>query len=157
MKWNDGSETRADIGTIHMTPDYQSFVLGRSDAESSSSDGTIVEHRIKFTAQEDMLITSVSLPYAEQLSDLVTDLSVNQSAATTITEQVPLELKAGEEFTISYTINYEEAKAYGEIFLEGIITGENKKGEAFTDVFHVVDSSGRQTDDWIEQQIEAAE
>lgn len=157
VKWDDGSETRADIGMIHMTPNYQSSILESDGGESSSSEGMIVEQRIKFIANEDMLITNVSLPYADQLSDIITDLSVNQFAATTITENEPLKLKAGDKFTISYTINYEEAKAYGEISLEGVIVGKNKKGEAFTDVFHVVDSSGRYTTNWIEQQIEAAE
>lgn len=157
VKWDDGSTTTADVGTIHMTPDYQSFVLGGGNSNGSSLGEAVVEHRTKYTAKEDMRITSVTLPYAEQLSDVVTDLAVGNFAASAITENTPLELKAGEEFEISYTIDYDASKTYGQLFLEGVITGETAKGEAFTDVFRIVDSQGRRNSDWVEKQIKEAE
>lgn len=152
VKWDDDTMTTADIGTIHMTPDQQSFVLGRNGGGGSTSDGKVIEQEIEYTAKEDMKITGVSLPYIDQLSDTITDLSLNQFAATTITEKTPVELKAGEEFTITCIIDYEASKKYGNIFLEGIITGENKDGDSFTDVFHVLDATDR-NNDWINQQV----
>ncbi len=142
VKWDDGSKTRANIGTIHMTPNHQSFIL-KTDSSSSSSDGRIVEQRIKCIVNENMSITCVKLPYEDQLSNIITELSANGLSATDITEKDPLQVNAGEAFELSYTIDYDAAKVYGELFLEGIITGVNEKGEPFEDVFRVVDSHGR--------------
>ena len=152
VKWDDGSKTRANIGTIHMTPNHQSFIL-KTDSSSSSSDGRIVEQRKKYIVNENMSITCVKLPYEDQLSNIITELSANGLSATDITEMKPLQVNAGEAFELSYTIDYDAAKVYGELFLEGIITGVNEKGKPFEDVFHVVDSHGRWNDDWIERQI----
>lgn len=157
VKWDDGSETRADIGTIHMTPNHQSYILEVDSSGSSSSDNTIVEQRIEFIVKEDARITGLSLPYAEQLSNIVTDLSINDLEASDISENTPLKLKAGENFELSYTIDYDASKVYGEIFLEGVIEGETAGGKPIMDVFHVVDSHGRWNDDWIENQIADAE
>lgn len=157
LKWDDGSETSADIGTVHMTPNHQSFILEADSSGSSSSDNTIVEQRIKYIVKEKSRITEVKLPYADQLSDIITDLSVDGLPASEITEKAPLELKAGENFELSYTIDYDAAKVYGEIFLEGVIKGETAGGKPFVDVFHIVDSYGRWNDDWIKRQIDEIE
>lgn len=157
LKWDDGSTTKAEIGTIHMTPNHQSFALERGKSESFSADGTLTEQSMQFTAKEDMRIIDVNLPYADQLADAIMDLSINDSFAKDISKDTPLKLKAGETFELTYTMNHERSRMYGEIFLEGVITGENANGETFEDVFYIIDSRGRQTIDWIEMQIDRAD
>ena len=63
VKWDDGSETKADIGTIHMVEGYEqafTFDWKRRDVVNPSEDEqTVVQEHI---STEDLIITSVEVP-----------------------------------------------------------------------------------------------
>ncbi|MDO4485240.1 MAG: hypothetical protein Q4C46_01460 [Bacillota bacterium] len=77
VKWDDGSETRADIGTIHIAESYeQAFSFDwRSREESYPTDDTIAvveEHQ----ADGDLLITQIDIPYYDELSNYIKGVNI---------------------------------------------------------------------------------
>ena len=153
VKWDDGTETRADIGTIHMAAYDDDFILESGGGGSSSQDGTFVTYRTRYYAPKDMEITGVNMPYLDELEGIIDNLCINDTPVSSISKETPMAFGEDESFELSYTKNEEAAMAYGKISLEGLIEGQLASGEAFADIFHMSGSLGRKMPDWAEAQI----
>lgn len=153
VKWEDGTETKADIGTIHMTANSKDFLLDNIGTEHAYPSDNIIETKEFFVATQKMNITDISIPYSNKVPDFITDIYFNGESIESISEETPVTVKKGDQCELTYTIDNSEQKQYGRIFIEGVITGKTSDGESFLDKFYINGSVGRHMPDWAEEQI----
>ena len=155
VKWDDGSETRADIGTIHIAESYeQSFSFDwRSRDETYPTDDTIAvveEHQ----ADEDLLITKIDIPYYDKLSKYIKDVNIAGRDASEISKENPLAIEKGKTYILGYMVDTAVPIKYGTIFIECKIIGTDKQGEEHINMFYIQGNENRNMPKWIMEQIE---
>lgn len=153
VKWEDGTETKADIGTIHMTANSEDFVLENTGTQHAYPNDNIVETQELFVATQKMNITDISIPYSNKVPNFIIDIYFNGEPVESISEEAPLTVKKGDQCELTYTMDNSVQKQYGRIFIEGVITGKTSDGERFLDKFYINGSVGRHMPDWAEEQI----
>lgn len=153
VKWEDGTETKADIGTIHMTANSEDFLLDNTGTQHAYPSDDIIETQEFFVATKEMNITDISIPYFNKIPGFITDIYFNGEPIESISEESPIAAKKGDQYELTYTIDNSAQKQYGRIFIEGVITGKTSDGERFLDKFYINGSVGRHMPDWAEEQI----
>ncbi|MDO4393098.1 MAG: hypothetical protein Q4C80_01620 [Bacillota bacterium] len=156
IKWEDGNETRSDIGTIHITSNGNDSKLefgGSSCTDNSNGDKKYYNEE-KYSATEAVAITGISMPreYGKEIAERVYDIRANDRPIQGITKDKPIKLAKGEEVVISYYIDESVETKYGKTTLEGVISGIDSDGRKFTDLFDVRDGNVDMPE-WIERQI----
>lgn len=136
VTWDDGSEIKADIGTIHLTTSGQTQALENWGGEYIA-EGDVVYSEEDIFATEDMIVTDIEIPYSQDISGLLTELCFGDMPASEISEEHPLPLKKGETYTLTYTLKETAGHAYGKIFLQGEIKGETTQGNPVLTYFYV--------------------
>lgn len=158
VKWDDGSETRADIGTIHMMEGYeQAFSFDWSSIEvtnPSEDEQTVVQEH---PATEDLIITNVEVPYYDEYSDLIKDMTIAGREVSEITENNPLVLEKGHTYFMKYIIDTTVDTNYGTMFIECKIIGTDKQGKEHINMFYIQGNENRVFPDWVLEQIEKVE
>ena len=157
VKWDDGSETRADIGTIHMMEGYeQAFTFdwtSRKMADHDKGSQTIIQDH---QATEDLTVTSVEVPYYDEYSDLIKDLTIAGREPSDITEENPLSLEKGHTYFMKYIVDTTVDTKYGTMFVECKIIGTDKQGNENINMFYIQGNENRVMPDWMLKQIKNA-
>lgn len=156
VKWDDSSEAKVDIGTIHMTANSEDFLLDNTGTQHAYPSDDIIESTEFFVATKNMQITDISIPYYDKVSDFITDVCFNGESIELISEETPVTIKKGEQCELTYTIDNSAdsvLKQYGKVFIEGVITGKTSDEESFLDKFYINGYQGRNMPEWAEEQI----
>ena len=156
VKWNDGNTTSADIGIIHMTASSDEAPITPTDSASDVIDNKYVRYEESYSAQADLQITGLQIPYLEMLPDAFSEVSVNDQMISGDSKSNPIHVKKGETLKVSYTMDETASNGYGRVFLEGLLVGFTENGEAF-EMPIIIDGfqrSHRATIDWVEKEIE---
>ena len=90
IKWNDGTETTANIGAIHMSAVEEDDVLEFTGSSSSieTDDASINEE--SFYATKDLMITEIYIPFADKLKGYIYDVAFEGKSIDTITADKPV-------------------------------------------------------------------
>lgn len=154
VKWDDGSETRADIGTIHMMEGYeQAFTFdwkSRDVVNPSEDEQTVVQEHI---STEDLIITSVEVPYYDEYSDLIKDLTIAGREPSDITEENPLILEKAHTYFMKYIVDTTVDTNYGTMFIECKIIGTDKQGNEHINMSYIQGNENRVMPEWVNEQI----
>lgn len=158
VKWDDGSETKADIGTIHMMEGYELAYnfdwTTRKMADPGKDLQTITQdHQVT----EDLTITSVEIPYYEEYSDLVKDITIAGRTPDDITADNPLVVEKGHTYMMKYNVDTKVDTKYGTMFIECKIIGTDKQGNEHINMFYIQGNEDRTMPDWMLKQIKKAE
>ena len=158
VKWDDGSETKADIGTIHMMEGYELAYTfdwtSRNMADPGKALQTITQDH---QATEDLTITSVEIPYYEEYSDLVKDITIAGRTPDDITADNPLVVEKEHTYMMKYNVDTKVDTKYGTMFIECKIIGTDKQGNEHINMFYIQGNENRTMPDWMLKQIKKAE
>ena len=156
VKWNDGNTTSADIGTIHKTASSEEAPITPTDSASDVIDSKYVRYEESYSAQADLQITGLQIPYLEMLPNAFSEVSVNNQMISADSKSNPIHVKKGETLKVSYTMDETASNGYGRVFLEGLLVGFIENGEAFEMPIIIAgfQRSHRAKIDWVEKEIE---
>ena len=158
VKWDDGSETRADIGTIHMLVGYeQSFSFDWESRKEACTDKETIEVVQDHQATKDLVITKIEIPYYDEIDDFITDITIAGKTPSEITKEDPLILEKGHTYMLGYTVDTTVPTAYGTMFIECKIIGTDKQGNEHINMFYIKGNENREMPHWMIQQIKKAE
>jgi len=158
VEWDDGSRTKADIGTIHMTAGMEyDFTFDWKGREDTFPDQDTVEVVQEHYAAEDLLITKIEIPYIDELPGMK-DMVLDGRNVSEITEEDPLVVEKGKTYAMKYTIDTSVSADYGKVFLEYRIIGIDKQGEEkIVGSYFIQGNDNRVMPEWMYEQIENAE
>ena len=158
VKWDDGSEIRADIGTIHMMEGYeQTYTFdwtSRKMADPGKDLQTITQDH---QATEDLTITSVEVPYYDEYSGFIKDITIGGKTPSEITEDNPLVVEKGHTYMLHYTVDTTVETNYGTMFIECKIIGTDKQGNEHINMFYIKGDENIEMPHWMLKQIKNAE
>ena len=158
VKWDDGSKTRADIGTIHMMEGYeQSYSFDWSSRNETYPDNDTIEVVQDHQATKDLVITKIEIPYYDEIDGFITDLTIAGKTPLEITKDDPLVLEKGHTYMLGYTVDTTVPTAYGTMFIECKIIGTDKQGNEHINMFYIKGEEGREFPAWMEEQIDNAD
>ena len=157
IKWNDGTETIANIGTIHMTAVEEDDVLEFTGSSSSieTDDASINEE--SFYATKDLMITAVYIPFADKLKGYIYDVEFDGKSIDEISVDKPVKVEKGTTPKLTYKLSGTNNLGYGSIFLECQIKAVDKSGQEHISLFRIHAPQGRNMSDWIDEQLMNAE
>lgn len=158
VKWDDGSETRADIGTIHMMEGYeQAFSFDWISRNEACTDKETIEVVQDHPATKDLVITNIEIPYYDEIDGFITDLTIAGKTPSEITKDEPLILEKGHTYMLGYTVDTTEPTAYGTMFIECKIIGTDDQGNEHINMFYIKGNGNREMPHWMIQQIKKTE
>ena len=153
IKWDDGSETTANIGTIHMTAVEETNVLETVGGHSAmDADDTSVNEE-EFLATKAVKVIDVYIPYADELKDDIYDITFDDKPINEITSDDPVNVAKNKTCILAYTIEGSNYIGYGKVALECQITTVDAEGREEVSLFYIHGPQGRTMPDWAEQQI----
>lgn len=157
IKWNDGTETIANIGTIHMTAAQEDDALEFTGSSSSieTDDASINEE--SFYATKDLLITEVYIPFADKLKGYIYDVEFDGKSIDEISVDKPVKVEKGTTPKLTYKLSGTNNLGYGSVFLECQIKAVDKAGQEHISLFRIHAPQGRNMSDWIDEQLINAE
>ena len=157
IKWNDGTETTANIGIIHMSAVEEDDVLEFTGSSSSieADDASINEE--SFYATKDLMITEVYIPFADKLKGYIYDVAFEGKSIDKITADKPVKVEKGATPKLTYKLSGTNNLGCGSIHLECQIKAVDKTGEEHISLFYIHALQGRNMSEWIDQQLMNAE
>ena len=158
IKWDDESETRANIGTVHLAESYEpSDTFEWYGTEYVNFPAVRQEVVQEFTATQDLSISKIDIPYYDEVSDYIKDITLDGRNVFEITEENPLVVEKGKTYIMNYIEDTSVPIKYGFIFLEGKIIGIDKHGNEHTNMFYIQARDGRDMIDVLHEAIKYAE
>lgn len=156
VKWDDGSETRADIGTVHMMEGYeQAFTFDWTSRDETYPDDTI-EVVQDHQATENLNITSIEIPYYDELA-FIKGITIAGKTPSEISEDDPLVVEKGHTYMLGYTADTTVPTEYGTVFIECKIIGTDSQGNEHINMFCIKGNENRVFPEWILEQIDRSE
>ena len=158
VKWDDGSETRADIGTIHMLEGYeQAFSFDWESRNETYPNDETIEVVQDHQATKDLVITKVEIPYYDEYEGFIKDITIGGKTPSEITEDNPLVVEKGHTYMLHYTVDTTVPTKYGTMFVECKIIGTDNQGNEHINMFYIKGNENREMPHWMIKQIEKAE
>lgn len=105
VKWDDGSKTKANIGTINMTDTEEEYSFDNMDSELLTPLAKNIVGKESFHATEKLSITEIKVLYTEKVPGLISEMKLNDRDVSEITESNPFVVEKGKDYTLRYTID----------------------------------------------------
>lgn len=157
IKWNDGTETTANIGTIHMSAVEEDDVLEFTGERSSIEPDDSSINEIEFYATKDILITEVYIPFADKVKGAIYGVTFDGKPIDEITPDTPIKVEKGATPKLTYKLSGTNNLGYGSVYLECQVKAVDKSGKEHISLFRIHAPQGRNMTDWIDEQLINAE
>ncbi len=123
VTWDDGTETLEDVGII-------TIMGGTSECNNyMSMKGHDGIRSATYTLTENTEIIGLDIPYKDENSDRISNITINDVPLDTVSRENPIVLKKNETCTIAYHIKTDSKTKYGDVCIIGSLIGKNNDSQ----------------------------